>query len=115
MRCFNIFTITLQSVNASMQLILSIAICIQVDMRTHVLIKSLSVVICNVPRVSKNNNKKTYDIVSCHKSLMIHCPVFASQNKSQHFFQIFTKIQGNAQLSISLDNARLASDDFRVK
>lgn len=46
---------------------------------------------------------------------MLYCTVFASHNKSQHFSQIFNKIQGNAQLAISLDNARLASDDFRVK
>lgn len=32
-----------------------------------------------------------------------------------HVFQIFDRIKSNAQLAISLDNARLASDDFRVK
>lgn len=30
-------------------------------------------------------------------------------------FQIFDMIKGNAHLAIALDNASLASDDFRIK
>ena len=45
-------------------------------------------------------------------------PVFVFHtlfHKLFDFFQILDMIRGNSQLAINLDNARLASDDFRIK
>ena len=41
--------------------------------------------------------------------------VCISHTEQLPVLQIFDMIKGNAHLNISLDNARLASDDFRVK
>uniref|UniRef100_A0A3Q3XDT3 IF rod domain-containing protein n=1 Tax=Mola mola TaxID=94237 RepID=A0A3Q3XDT3_MOLML len=38
-----------------------------------------------------------------------------SRDYSNYFFQILIMIKGNAQFAMSIDNARLASDDFRIK